>query len=52
VEQQVAGLFGWKPENAMEWLVSNPEGPDEGQEEQLVQALKQASSPRGRRRWC
>jgi hypothetical protein len=40
LEEQVGLLFGWKPENVLAWLVSNPNGPDpEEQEENLRQAL-------------
>lgn len=48
LRQQVDGLFGWAPKNAMAWLVSNPEGPDDPkeQEQELVQSLKAAPDPK------
>jgi hypothetical protein len=41
LENQVALLFGWKPENALAWMLSNPEGPEKAEQEQsLLQALR------------
>jgi hypothetical protein len=46
VQQQVDGLFGWKQENAMAWLLSNPNGPSKSdQAASLLQELRGASSP-------
>ena len=45
VEEQVAGLFGWKPENAQAWLLSNPNDPQE-QERNLLQEIRSASTPK------
>lgn len=47
VEAQVGELLGWKPANAMRWLLSNPNGPSkEEQESNLVTLLEGAQSPR------
>ena len=46
LEMQVGLLLGWKPENAMAWLLSNPEGPTKAEQEaNLLSGLKVASSP-------
>lgn len=47
LDDQVSLLFGWKPENAQAFLFSNPDGPDNPQEQEsdLLKALKQANSP-------
>jgi hypothetical protein len=43
--EQVNRLFGWKPQNVMDWLLTNPNGPDrEDQEESLLLSLKMATS--------
>jgi hypothetical protein len=43
--EQVSLLFGWKPQNVMDWLLTNPNGPDrEEQEENLLFSLKMATS--------
>lgn len=45
LQSQVDGLFGWKPENAMAWLLSNPEGPARDEQETTLQAsVLQATS--------
>jgi hypothetical protein len=47
LKEQVGLLFGWKPENVLAWLVSNPNGPDpEEQEENLRRGLVWAQNPR------
>ena len=47
LEEQVGLLFGWKPENVLAWLASNPNGPEpEEQEENLRRALVWAQNPR------
>jgi hypothetical protein len=47
VQEQVDGLFGWSPDNALAWLLSNPNGPPkQEQRESLLWALREASSPR------
>lgn len=47
LQSQVERMFGWKPANAMAWLLSNPNGPDK-QEQQttLLQSLNEAKNPR------
>lgn len=49
LEQQVALLFGWKPENVLRWLFNNPNGPDDPkeQEENLLTLLHTTDSPKG-----
>jgi hypothetical protein len=48
LQEQVNVLFGWKPKNAMEWLLSNPNGPDKDeQRENLLNLLKTAEDPQG-----
>jgi hypothetical protein len=47
LEQQLGHLFGWKARDALAWLLSNPEGPSPGEQQQsLLQSLKAASSPK------
>jgi hypothetical protein len=48
LEMQLAALFGWKPQDALAWLLSNPNGPDDRLEQasNLLQSLKGASDPR------
>jgi hypothetical protein len=47
LEGQVGELLGWNPRAAMDWLVSNRNGPSpEGQELELLVALEAAESPR------
>jgi hypothetical protein len=47
LEQQVAGLFGWKPNNVLSWLLSNPNGPEKSEQHQnLLNGLKWADDPR------
>jgi len=47
LQMQVDGLFGWKPENVMTWLLTNPNGPSkEEQSGSLLWALREASSPK------
>jgi hypothetical protein len=42
---QVDGLFGWKPENAMAWLLTHPDGPEkEEQADSLLLWLRGSSS--------
>jgi hypothetical protein len=44
VQEQVDGLFGWSPDNALAWLLSNPNGPPkQEQRESLLWALREAS---------
>jgi hypothetical protein len=46
LQEQVNILFGWKPENVVAWLLSNPNGPDKEEEgASLLQAVRDASSP-------
>jgi 5'(3')-deoxyribonucleotidase len=46
VQEQVDSLFGWKPENVIEWLFTNPNGPGrEEQEESLLICLEGAEGP-------
>jgi hypothetical protein len=45
VEQQADLLFGWKPENVLPWLLSNPNGPDDKAEQELLLTLQGARSP-------
>jgi hypothetical protein len=47
LREQVNLLFGWKPENVLAWLLSNPEGPEDmkEQESDLLNSLRGASSP-------
>ena len=43
---QVAGLFGWNPENVMTWLVSNEDGPNPAeQRSDLLANIKYAADP-------
>lgn len=47
LEQQVHGLLGWKPANALAWLLSNPNGPDkQEQEASLARAIREADNPK------
>src|SRR5947209_7820465 len=47
VEEQVGQLLAWKPENAMAWLLSNPEGAErKEQEANLLRLLQSAESPK------
>jgi hypothetical protein len=47
VEQQVASLFGWAPNNVLLWLLSNPNGPERSeQQSNLLNSLKWAADPR------
>jgi hypothetical protein len=48
VESQLASLFGWKAENVLAWLLSNPNGPESRSEQaqSLLQALKWADDPK------
>jgi hypothetical protein len=47
VEQQVASLFGWAPNNVLLWLLSNPNGPDRSEQaSNLLNSLKWAVDPR------
>jgi hypothetical protein len=41
-------LLGWAPKDVLDWLLSDPDGPDdEGeQEENLTSAIEQAEDPR------
>ena len=32
LREQVDGLFGWKAASALHWLLSNPNGPDKGEQ--------------------
>jgi hypothetical protein len=43
----VHGLFGWDPQTVLNWLLSNPNGPEnrEEQERDLLQELNGARSP-------
>ena len=45
LQQQMDGLFGWKAENAMAWLLSNPEAADDpqDQESELAREVENAS---------
>lgn len=46
LQEQVSLLFGWKAQNALAWLLSNPEGPDRSEQEaNLLSSLKEANSP-------
>lgn len=47
LREQVSLLFGWKPDNVLAWLFSNPDGPDapKEQEDNLLADLKAAESP-------
>src|SRR6516225_3155718 len=47
LEQQIGLMFKWKPENAVNFLLSNPNGPDKAEQESgLLQALRGASNPK------
>jgi hypothetical protein len=47
LEQQVSGLFAWEPKNVLKWLLSNPNGPESGEQlHNLLQSLKWAQDPR------
>jgi hypothetical protein len=48
LEEQVGQLLGWQPKNALAWLLSNPNGPDDRdeQEENLLSDLQNANSPK------
>jgi hypothetical protein len=48
LEEQLGLLFGWKPENALAWLLSNPNGPDDP-EEQEQDLLRQPEGGSGER---
>jgi hypothetical protein len=46
LQTQVDGLFAWKPANALAWLLANPNGPDQSeQEKNLRTELRRARSP-------
>ena len=46
VEEQVGQLLGWKPENALAWLVNNPNGPRPAEQmHDLLVTLQGADSP-------
>ena len=47
LEEQLGQLLGWKQENALAWLLANPQGPS-GPEQRasLLRLIKEASSPR------
>ena len=46
VEEQVGQLLGWKPENALAWLVNNPNGPRPAEQARdLLVALQGAEGP-------
>jgi hypothetical protein len=46
VELQIGLLLRWKPENVIDWLLSNPNGGDrEEQESNLLSVLQRAKSP-------
>jgi hypothetical protein len=47
LREQVNLLFGWKPDNVLAWLFSNPDGPDDPQEQEdnLISELDLAESP-------
>jgi hypothetical protein len=49
VEEQLSLLFGWKPANVMAWLVSNPNGRRE-QQDNLVWLLEDARQHASERR--
>jgi hypothetical protein len=48
VEQGVASLFGWAPNNVLTWLLSNPNGPESRSEQQtnLLNSLNWAANPK------
>jgi hypothetical protein len=47
VEQQVASLFGWAPNNVLRWLLSNPNGPNRSEQaSNLLQSLMWAADPK------
>jgi len=39
LKQQVDGLFGWKAESVLDWLVSNPNGPPKDEQRDSLQTL-------------
>jgi hypothetical protein len=46
LEEQLGHLCAWKPKDVLEWLLSNPDGPDqEEQESGLLVELRGANSP-------
>jgi len=47
IELQVGHLCGWTPTDIMDWLMSNPNGPEDPseQEQNLVSELQNAESP-------
>jgi len=46
LREQVDGLFGWKAQNVLDWLVSNPNGPSKDeQRESLLTLLETADEP-------
>jgi hypothetical protein len=48
LEEQVDLLLGWKPENALKWLLSNPNGESRAEQAQdLLKLLHSTDSPRG-----
>ena len=42
------GLLGWKPENVLDWLLSDPDGPEDRseQEENLAHTFSTVAVPR------
>src|SRR5579871_5226221 len=47
LENQVHALLGWEPKTALEWLLTNPEGPDRDEQEQnLLRDLQKAKKPK------
>jgi hypothetical protein len=53
VETQLSLLFGWKPANVLPWLLSNPDGPEdpEEQEQNLLVAMNRAEDSESAARW-
>lgn len=46
LEEQISHLGRWKAEDAMGWMLDNPEGPPPAEQEaSLLQSLRQAASP-------
>jgi hypothetical protein len=45
VEEQVGVMLGWEQAVALKWLLSNPDGSDD-QEEELLRDLQNADSPK------
>src|SRR5262245_47646057 len=48
LEEQVGRLFGWEPKNVLDWLVSNPNGPDPEEQEQNLRRASPIRSWRNR----